>query len=163
MPAPFQISVLCSSERIGKMRRLLISISMIAAMVGTGATAYDPIVLKRGWHRVASDQVDGCRGEVGTNGQVYVLSVTGLDPDQTGRLQIHNGDMVPIDRAILTRADGTWQQYYIPVRPNGGETGMVSALISTPACAVTLEFPWQRHKGWEELPPLARYLAEARR
>jgi hypothetical protein len=135
------------------MRRPLISIALAAAIAGTAATAYDPIVLKRGWYRVASDEADGCRGEVGTNGQVYVLSVSGLIPDETGRLKIFNGDMIPIDRPIRVGTDGTWQQYYIPVRPNGGEEGTVFARISTPACAVAFEFPWQRHKGWEaELP-----------
>jgi hypothetical protein len=132
------------------MRKFLVSIALLVAMAGTAATAYDPIVLKRGWYRVASDEAQGCRGEVGTNGQIYVLSVTALVPDESGRLEIFNGDMVPIDRPIRTGADGTWQQYYIPVRPNGGEEGRVFARISTPSCAIGLEFPWQRRKGWED-------------
>jgi hypothetical protein len=135
------------SERIGKMHRPLMSVALLAGLAGTAATAYDPIVLKRGWHRVASDEAEGCRGEAGTNGQVYVLSVTGLVPDQAGRLKIYNGDMIPIERAIRTRADGTWQQYYIPVRLNGDEAETVFARISTPACAVALEFRWQRPTG----------------
>jgi hypothetical protein len=126
------------------MRRPLIGIALLAAIAASAAAAYDPIVLKRGWYRVASDTADACRGEVGTNGQVYILSVTGLDPDQGGRLTIYNGDMVPIDRAIRTRADGSWQQYYIPVRLNGVREGTVFARVSTPGCAVALTFPWRR-------------------
>ena len=136
------------------MRRPLIAIALLAASVATGAAAYDPIVIKRGWQPVASDQFAGCRGEVRTNGQIYVLAVTRLDPDEDGRLTLFNGDMIPIDRAIHIADDGSWQQYYIPVRPGGGESGRVFARISTPSCEVALEFPWQRRKGWEELPPL---------
>jgi hypothetical protein len=75
-----------------------------------------------------------------------------LAPD--GRLTLSNGDMVPIDRTIRIAADGSWQQYYIPVRPNGGETGRVFARVSTPSCTIALDFSWRRHKGWEEPPPL---------
>jgi hypothetical protein len=136
------------------MRAPLITIALLASMAGATATAYDPIVLKRGWQTVASDAMEACRGEVRTNGQIYVLSVTGLDPEESGRLTLSNGDMVPIDRTIRIAADGSWQQYYIPVRPNGGETGRVFARVSTPSCAIALDFPWRRHKGWEEPPPL---------
>jgi hypothetical protein len=136
------------------MRAPLITIALLAAMAGTASTAYDPIVLKRGWQTVASDAMEDCRGEVRTNGQIYVLSVTGLYPDESGRLTIFNGDMAPIDRTIRIAPDGSWQQYYVPVRANGGETGRVVARVSTPSCAIALDFPWRRHKGWEELPPL---------
>ena len=136
------------------MRAPLITISLLTSMAGAAATAYDPIVLKRGWQTVASDATQACRGEVRTNGQIYVLSVTGLDPGESGRLTIFNGDMVPIDHAIRIAAGGSWQQYYIPVRPNGGETGRVFARVSTPSCAIALDFPWRRHKGWEVLPSI---------
>lgn len=136
------------------MRMATIWIALAAATVATAALAYDPIVLKRGWYRVASDEADGCRGEVGTNGQFFVFAVTGLTPGEPGRLQIFNGDMPPIDRAIRASASGGWQQYYIPFRPNDGETGTVFAQVSMPDCALALEFPWQRRKGWEDRLPL---------
>jgi hypothetical protein len=125
----------------------------LAVATSTASLAYDPIVLERGWYRVASDQAPDCRGEVGTNGQFYVLSVSGLLPREAGRLQLLNGDMVPIDWNIRASDSGTWQHYYIPFRYNRGEGGTVLARVSTAECRLTLEFPWQRGKGWEERPP----------
>ncbi len=136
------------------MRKVTIAMALAAATLGSGAVAYDPIVLDRGWYRVASGESGGCNGEVGTNGQFYVLSITGLLPGERGRLQLYNGDMVPIDWAIRANEEGDWQHYYIPFRPNGSEAGTVFAQVSTASCALALEFPWQRHKGWEERPPL---------
>ncbi len=132
------------------MRMVTISTALAAAALGTSAVAYDPVVLAKGWYRVASDRSDGCRGEVGTNGQFYVLSVTGLTPGQAGRLQLFNGDMVPIDWTIRAGNDGTWQHYYIPFRYNRGEGGTVMAQVSAADCALALAFPWQRRKGWDE-------------
>lgn len=136
--------------------RTSISLAAFAAAVATPAPAYDPVVLAKGWYRVASDQADGCRAEVGTNGQFYVLSVVGLEPDESGRLRITNGDMKPIDRAIRADGNGGWQRYYIPFRPNRGEGGMVFAQVIAADCALALEFPWQRRKGWEERAPLEK-------
>jgi hypothetical protein len=136
------------------MRTATISTALVAVFLGTAAPAYDPVVLKRGWHRVASDQSDDCRAEVGTNGQFYVLSVTGLSPGGAGRLQLFNGDMVPVDWAIRASATGTWQHYYIPFRFNRGEGGTVLAQVSAAECDLALAFPWQRRKGWEERLPL---------
>lgn len=133
------------TERIGTMRKRLTSIALaIAAIAPSTATAYDPIVLKRGWYRAASADADDCRGEVGTNGQFYVISVTGFVPNQAGRLTIDNGDMVPIDRPIRIRPDGSWQQYYIPLRLNGEREGTASARVSTPGSTLALTFRWRR-------------------
>jgi len=135
------------------MRMATTPIALAAAALGTATLAYDPIVPARGWYRVASDRSDDCRGEVGTNGQFYVLSVTGLSPGEAGRLQLFNGDMMPIDWTIWADGSGAWQHYYIPFRPNRGEGGVVLAQISAADCSLALEFPWQRRKGWEERPP----------
>lgn len=136
------------------MRMATIWMTLAAAVLGGAALGYDQVVIEREWYRVASDQADGCRGEVGTNGQFYVISVTGLSPGETGRLNLSNGDMVPIDWAIQATEQGRWQHYYLPFRPNRGEGAMVSAQISMASCELALEFPWQRRKGWEERPPL---------
>ena len=128
------------------------------ALSASSAAAYDPIVIERGWYRVASDGASdgahGCRGEVRTNGQFYVLAATGLVTGEPGRLQIFNGDMPPIDRAVRANDSGAWQQYYIPFRPNRGEAGRVFARLSAPGCMLTFEVPWQRRKGWDERSPL---------
>ena len=132
------------------MRMTTIWTGLVATALSGAAIAYDPIVLAKGWTRVASDRTGDCRGEVGTNGQFYVLSVTGLAPGEAGRLQLFNGDMTPIDWAIRASASGTWQHYYIPFRYNRGEGGMVRAQVSAAGCSLALEFPWQRRKGWDE-------------
>lgn len=110
----------------------------------TAAIAYDPIVLERGWVRAAQFTGENCIGEVGTNGQVYVLAASGFAPGETVRLRIENGDMPPIDR--LHRADGAgeFEQYYIPFRYNRGASGTVFASVTGQSCTVPLSFDWQR-------------------
>jgi hypothetical protein len=140
---------------LANVKRASIGMALAASLFATTALAYDPIVLARGWYRVASDRDEDCAGEVGTNGQFYVLSIAGLDPGADSRLQVFNGDMPPIDYAILADGNGSWQKYYIPFRFNRGEGGMVFARVTAAGCSLALQFPWQRKKGWEERPPPA--------
>jgi hypothetical protein len=122
-------------------------IALLTLTSATVAAAYDPIVLKRGWYRV-DRTIDGvCLGEVGTNGQFYVLTVAGLDPDEEARLVITNGDMKPIDRVVRADGAGRWQEYYIPFRFNGGDGAVVSASITSASCALPLQFAWQRKRA----------------
>ncbi len=130
------------------MRAYLIAVTLAA--VATTAAAYDPIVLNKGWVRVDRFESEECAGEVGSNGQFYVLSAGGFAPGETLRLTIENGDMPPIDRLHRANERGGLEQYYIPFRPNRGEGGVVLATISGENCSVPLTFAWQRAKGWDE-------------
>ena len=132
--------------------RILIASALIATVAP--AAAYDPIVLERGWYRVDQFQSSECSGEVGTNGRFYVISASGFAPSETAYLTITNGDMVPIERAVRTSGSGSWQDYYIPFRPNRGEGGVVTVTLAGPNCLVPLEFSWRRAKGWDEPAPL---------
>jgi hypothetical protein len=134
--------------------RKSIAAALLLIFASGAAGAYDPIVLERGWQRVDRFDDGQCFGEVGTNGQFYVLSVAGLAPGENARLILTNGDMPPIDRVVRADAVGRWQEYYIPFRPNRGEGGLVTASIEGERCAVPLSFAWQRMKGWEERAPL---------
>lgn len=125
--------------------RILIAVLTLTS--ATVATAYDPIVLKRGWYRVDRTSDGACLGEVGTNGQFYVLTVAGLNPSEEARLVITNGDMKPIDRVVRADGAGRWQEYYIPFRSNNGEGAVVSASITSASCALPLQFTWQRKRA----------------
>lgn len=130
------------------------AIALSALALASGAAAYDPIVLEHGWYRVDIYDHRGCFGEVGTNGQFFVLTVAGLEPGEQARLFLTNGDMQPIDRVVRADGTGRWREYYIPFRPNRGEGGEVLASISGARCNVPLSFAWQRKKGWDEQLPL---------
>lgn len=135
--------------------RACLYLSALLMLGASAAGAYDPIVVDRGWYRVDRFEDAGCRGEVGTNGQFYVISVAGLKPGGPALLRIENGDMPPIARAVRADGAGSWQQYYIPFRPNRGAGGRVFARVSDGECSIPLSFDWQRRKGWEDRPPLS--------
>ena len=134
------------------MRILLAAATLVFA--ASAATAYDPIVLKRGWDRVDAFDNGDCAGEVGTNGQFYVISVSGFAAGEPANLTITNGDMRPIARAVRTDVAGRWQDYYIPFRPNRGEGDLVTVTVAGESCTVPLDFEWRRAKGWDEPAPL---------
>lgn len=125
-----------------------------ASAIASAAVAYDPVVLERGWYRVDRFEDETCAGEVGTNGQFYVISVSGLAPGEPAFLTITNGDMTPIGRSVRANGDGEWREYYIPFRYNQGEGGTVAVTLASQDCRVPLGFDWQRKKGWDVPPPL---------
>ena len=127
---------------------------LIALATAGSAAAYDPIVLEKGWVRVAGYDGETCAGEVGSNGKFYVLTVAGLAPYEPARLLIANGDMPPLDRVVRADGAGRWQDYYIPFRPNRGGGGYVTATLDSASCRVPLGFAWSRAIGWDEPPPL---------
>ncbi|MGN6498279.1 MAG: hypothetical protein ACTHKM_00890 [Tsuneonella sp.] len=131
-----------------------IAAALLLLAAAPAAADYDPIVIARGWQEVDATRDGDCAGEVRTNGQFYVLMVTGLEPGADGRLYLTNGDMKPIDRAVHARADGTWQEYYVPFRPNRLDGDTVEATITTAACQIPLRFEWRRNLGWDEPGPL---------
>lgn len=133
------------------MIRLVVCAAVLAA---APAAAYDPIVIARGWQQVDAVRDGDCSGEVLSNGQFYVLTVTGLAPEQDARLVLTNGDMKPIDRTVRAKGDGTWQEYYIPFRENQPDGGLVEATITAPDCQVPLRFEWRPRLGWDEPGPL---------
>jgi len=125
-----------------------------ASAIASAAIAYDPVVLERGWYRVDRFEGEECAAEVGTNGQFYVISVSGLSPGELAFLTITNGDMAPIARSVRASGDGEWREYYIPFRYNRGEGGTVAVTLASADCTVPLGFDWQRKKGWDVPPPL---------
>ena len=134
--------------------RPIIAFALVAAFAGTAAAAYDPIVLARGWERVDAFNDGECVGEVGSNGQFYVISVGGFAPGEPAFLTITNGDMTPIERPVRANSVGEWQEYYIPFRFNRGEGDAVTVTLAGRTCTVPLGFTWRRAKGWDEPPPL---------
>ena len=133
--------------------RTLPAVAMLV-FAASAAAAYDPIVLKRGWYRVDTFDDGECAGEVGTNGQFYVLSVSGFAADEPAYLTITNGDMRPIERAVAADRAGRWQEYYIPFRYNRGEGDLVTVTVTGERCTVPLAFKGRRAKGWDEPAPL---------
>lgn len=131
-----------------------IVLAAVLAATAASAAAYDPIVLARGWYRADAFDDGECAGEVGTNGQFYVISASGFSAGEPAFLTITNGDMRPIERAVQTDTDGRWQDYYIPFRPGRGEGELVTVTLVGERCTVPLEFEWHRAKGWDEPAPL---------
>ncbi len=126
--------------------RNLSALALTLVTAGTAATAYDPIVLKRGWERVDRFESEPCSGEVGTNGRFYVISAKGFAPGERAFLTITNGDMAPIKRNVKIDYRGSWQDYYIPFRYNHAG-GLVEVTIAGADCVVPLGFTWQRVQG----------------
>lgn len=136
------------------MRTIPAVLSLAAVLAGGAATAYDPLVLARGWYRVDVFESEGCAGEVGTNGRFYVISASGFAPREPALLTITNGDMKPVERAVRADAQGNWREYYIPFRFNRGEGDTVEVTLAADSCMVPLAFDWTRAKGWNEPAPL---------
>ncbi|ANY20579.1 hypothetical protein A6F68_02075 [Tsuneonella dongtanensis] len=134
--------------------RTAAALSIAVSVAGTGAMAYDPIVIARGWERVDAFDDGACSGEIGTNGRFYVISAAGFEPGERTFLTITNGDMRPIERPVRADGRGEWHDYYIPFRYNRGEGGDVTVTVSGESCVVPLGFTWSRAKGWEVPPPL---------
>ena len=127
-------------------------IALPLVVLAASASAYDPVVVTRGWERIDRFESEDCRGEIGTNGRFYVISATGFAPGESASLTITNGDMRPIERTVRADDDGQWRDYYIPFRYNRGEGGTVSVIVAGEQCTVPLGFGWSRAKGWA-VPP----------
>lgn len=147
--------------------RILAIMPLLAVLAGS-ANAYDPIVEKQGWRRIAFDRDGNCAGEVRTNGRFALINAAGLGPGAPGRYLVTNEDMKPIDWTITAGPDGEWVRYYSPFLP-GKETGTVVVTIATRQCSLSLAFAWDRYNprndwasiramGGERLPdPRDRY------
>jgi hypothetical protein len=134
--------------------RNLIAAASLTAFASSAAAAYDPIVLARGWYRVDAFRSENCAGEIGTNGQFFVISANGFAPGEPATLTITNGDMRPIEREVRANGEGWWRDYYIPFRPNRGEGDRVTVTLTGETCRVPLGLAWRRAKGWDEPSPL---------
>ena len=86
------------------------------AFYTASASAYDPLVLKRGWERVAFTESEPCEAEVGTNGRFYIIAVYGMEPGERARFTLSNGDMRPIQREVTADNSGISTNYYAPFR-----------------------------------------------
>ena len=128
------------------MRLLRWTILPLLACCAASASAYDPIVLKRGWERVDFTRSGPCEAEAGTNGRFYILAVYGMEPGERAGLTLTNGDMRPIERSVTADSEGVWTDYYIPFRW-GHEGGTVAAAVSSASCDVSLSFDWKRFRG----------------
>lgn len=115
-------------------------------LCAASASAYDPIVLKRGWERVASAESGPCEAEVGTNGRFYVIAVYGMEPGESASFTLSDTDMRPLERNVIADDEGVWTDYYVPFR-FGREGGSVTAQVLSESCDVSLTFDWQRFRG----------------
>ena len=118
---------------------------MIFGLVALGAALQPASArpLDAGWPVVASARDGDCALEVTGNGRVYLISATGLGAGRQGRYQLSNGDMKPIDWSIAAGGDGRFARYYMPFRFHR-DGGTVEVTVSTPDCAMSASFPWQR-------------------
>jgi len=116
------------------------------AACATSATAYDRIVLKRGWERVAFVEKAPCQAEVGTNGRFYVIAVYGMEPGERASFTLSNSEMRPIQRSVTADGTGVWTNYYVPFRW-GRDGGTVAARIASESCDIALSFDWTRFRG----------------
>lgn len=122
-------------------RKPLIAL-LLAASAGT-ASAYDPIVERRGWPQVAYDEDQDCEGEVRGNGQIFYIYAVGLGSGTRANYYLTNGDMKPIDWQVRADSDGEFARYYMPFRWHRRGDG-VSITITTQDCQLDLQFDWKR-------------------
>lgn len=124
----------------GKLRALLAGLLAVSPVAGS---AYDPIVLKRGWERVAYVKGGGCEAEIGSNGQFYVIAIYGMRPGEIGHFYLTNEDIIPISHGIRANRVGNWSKYYIPFLWHR-DSGMVAINIDSQSCSLNLSFEWTR-------------------
>ncbi|MGD9665198.1 MAG: hypothetical protein AB7U34_08360 [Novosphingobium sp.] len=122
---------------------LLLAGLCLTASAAIPAHAYDPIVLDRGWSRVAHDVSGSCEAEVGSNGQFYIIAIYGMAPYEQGRYFLTNGDMKPIDWRVKANGDGAFSRYYIPFRWSQ-RGGSVNVDFTSESCNIALAFDWAR-------------------
>lgn len=122
-------------------RTLFLTLPLLAC--ATGASAYDPIVLDRGWQQLAHDRNGDCAAEARSNGQAVYILATGLGSDAAGHYSLTNGEVSPVDWDIQADGNGEWARYYIPYVPSR-RGGTVNVTISTGRCNLDLAFTWRR-------------------
>jgi hypothetical protein len=122
-------------------RKPLLFLPLLA--LATSASAYDPIVLARGWQQLAYDRNGDCEAEARSNGQIVYIYAVGLGDDAEGHYFLTNGEMTPIDWNIQADSEGEWARYYVPYLPSRRD-GVVNVTISTDECSLGLAFQWQR-------------------
>lgn len=115
-------------------------------LCAASASAYDGIVLERGWERVDFAESGPCQAEVGTNGRFYVIAVYGMEAREQASFTLSNGGMRPIQRVVRADGEGVWTDYYVPFRW-GVDGGTVDAQVSSESCTVALSFDWKRFRG----------------
>ncbi|MFZ1741223.1 MAG: hypothetical protein WAT93_00110 [Pontixanthobacter sp.] len=111
-------------------------------MSSVATSAYDPVILAKGWERVDFASAEGCEAEIGTNGQFYVIAVYGMRPDEAGSFYLTNEDIKPINRRIRANQQGNWSEYYVPYLW-GRSGGLVNINIASESCALNLSFEWK--------------------
>lgn len=122
------------------LRKLFLALPLLA--VAGSASAYDPIVVDRGWPQLAHAKSGDCEAEARGNGQIVYIYATGLKPDEPAHYYLTNGDMKPIDWDIQADGNGEWARYYIPNRPSHSG-GAVNVTIAAGQCTLNLAFQWR--------------------
>lgn len=129
-------------KRIARSSLLLAGLGL-AASAAVPAQGYDPIVLDRGWNRVAHSASGPCEAEVGSNGKFYIIAIYGMAPYEKGHYFLTNGDMTPIDWRVTASAEGEFSRYYIPFRWNR-QGGTVTVDFTSESCNIAMAFDWTR-------------------
>ena len=120
----------------------------VLALVVSAANPASAAAIGSDWPVLAAAQDGDCALEITGNGKIFLISATGLGEGASGRYQISNGDMVPIDWSVRASGGGQVARYYMPFRwGHGGERiagGTIDVRVTTKACALSASFPWQR-------------------
>ncbi len=122
------------------MRRILVT-ALVCALVGgaSGAQAWQG----QNWPVVAFARDADCALEITGNGQLFLISATGLGAGGPARYRVGNGDMTPIEWSVRAGSDGRFARYYLPFRANR-DGGTVDVSVDAPDCAVSAAFEWRR-------------------
>jgi hypothetical protein len=105
------------------------------------------------WPVLAESRDGDCELEILGNEKFMLLRATGLGSAETGRFQVSNPRMVPVDWRMVSDSKGVFVRAYLPnlwwprddltVR-DYQSSGSVTVNISTRSCNLTASAPWKQ-------------------
>ena len=95
------------------------------------------------WPLLGFARAGDCELAITSSGRAMQWRASGLIPGEALRLRLTNGDMVPIERILYAKADGSAAQFYLPFRFNR-DGGNVTVMIDASRCQLSAAAPWQR-------------------
>jgi hypothetical protein len=131
-------------------------LSLAIILAGTGAHARP--TLGDTWPVADIDREAGCALELRNNPIAIRMDASGLVPGERFRIVIRNGAMKPLEAAFTASADGTFREYYAPLRKtyagqrrlgapltSGEESGRAEIEIDARSCTLNASAPWSRN------------------
>ena len=122
------------------MQTIKFGLTAVLLLVGAAQTSAS---VSDNWPLLGFARAGDCKLAITSSGRAMQWRASGLIPGEALRLRLTNGDMVPIERILYAKADGTAAQFYLPFRFNR-DGGNVTVMIDASRCQLTATAPWTR-------------------